>query len=550
MRKYIALTKALLKNGMGMSDGKSKKFYQVFLYVVLLISLVPISGALYFLIDEALPTYSMIDQEASLLGGMMFMSCFLIFFFSLFSIPSIFYFSRDNDNLLSLPLSSTTIIGAKFTTCLIYEYVFSVGVLLPTYLAYMNHVDVSVLFYVFGILSIFLIPVFPLVLSTFLTILLMRIAPFLKNRDRFNLISGILMLIVAFSFSYFTNHANIQEESDMIHMVMQGDNSMLELFMRAFPMIPYFSRSIIEGNIMDFAIGCLICFLSLLLLLSAGKYLYFKGVIGSNESSSSAKDMSEKQLRKQSRQGNRIRTYMAKEFKILVRTPVFFINCILTTVLMPVIFLILPFLGTLDGETMSAVTKGITALQELDNFYAYVLFVGLGCGCMFGVINLVSATAISREGNQYMIMKVLPISFRDQVYAKLWMGILLGFFTNFCTLIILWFYLHFSLEYLFIFFIASCITTVFCNDLCMMLDLTKPKLVWEQEASAVKQNFGAFVSMFGGMALCAVIIIGCFFIPEDYLQIGAIALTLTLLVLCVVLTKVVGRYGEKAMRRL
>ena len=130
------------------------------------------------------------------------------------------------------------------------------------------------------------------------------------------------------------------------------------------------------------------------------------------------------------------------------------------------------------------------------------------------------------------------------------MGILLGFFTNFCTLIILWFYLHFSLEYLFIFFIASCITTVFCNDLCMMLDLTKPKLVWEQEASAVKQNFGAFVSMFGGMALCAVIIIGCFFIPEDYLQIGAIALTLTLLVLCVVLTKVVGRYGEKAMRRL
>ena len=66
MRKYIALTKALLKNGMGMSDGKSKKFYQVFLYVVLLISLVPISGALYFLIDEALPTYSMIDQEASL----------------------------------------------------------------------------------------------------------------------------------------------------------------------------------------------------------------------------------------------------------------------------------------------------------------------------------------------------------------------------------------------------------------------------------------------------------------------------------------------------
>ena len=43
MRKYLSLTRVLLKNSMGMmSDGKSKKALNVFIYGVLAVCMIPL----------------------------------------------------------------------------------------------------------------------------------------------------------------------------------------------------------------------------------------------------------------------------------------------------------------------------------------------------------------------------------------------------------------------------------------------------------------------------------------------------------------------------
>lgn len=551
MRKYLSLTSVLLKGGMGMSDGNSKKGFKILLYVVLALSFLPLVGLLYFVIDQVLPVYAALDQAASILGSMMFLACMLIFIFSIFMIPSIFYFSSDNDILLALPLTPVQIIGSKFTVCLIYEYLFSLGVLLPTYGAYLHFFGFSITFVLPALIVLMLLPIYPLVLSTILTILLMRFVPFFKNRDRFNMISGILLLIAALAFSFASSSLDSStSEIELVQMLLAGNNSMLDLFMKLFPMIPYFARGVVDGAFLDLLLGIAICIASLIVLLTLGKFLYFKGAIGNGESSSKHAALDEKQLHKAAKQGNKIWTYAMKDFKLLIRTPVYFMNCISMVVIFPILMIVLPMVsGNTSSQSMD-ISSFLPMIEQMDHLPAFVIIAGLGMGLMLGIMNLVSATAISREGSNYIVMKYLPISYADQIHAKSLCGIFLGILTIIFTIIPIMVILPLSPLYYLLFFVCACITTVLGNELCIIVDLAKPKLVWEQEAAAVKQNLGAFVSMMGGMALCVILIGSCFIIPSSMMMIFAIIALLLALVGAFLLYRLAGSYATKAMLQL
>ena len=534
MRKYLTLTNVLLKCGFQMTDGKSKKWFKLFLYVVLAL----------------LPLYSQIDQSALMMGVMLFLACILIFIFSLFLIPSIFYFSSDLEILLALPLKSIHIIGAKFTVCVLYEYLFAASILVPTYAAYLHQGNIEWSFLPLGIIVMVLLPIFPLVLSTLFTILLMRFVPFFKNRDRFNLISSILVVGLGMSFSFFMNSLGTQSESELLQALMSGGSSLLSLFMKLFPSIPYFARALVEGNLWELLIGSIITLLALIVLLSIGKFLYFKGAIGSSETSASHKQLSERKLKQLTHRGNKKWTYLKKDFKILLRTPAYFTNCLLMVIIFPILMLVFPLLNQQDGLSAFDFNTLILYLQRMDHFLAYVIWIALGAGFLFGIFNQISATAISREGSQYTVMKYIPMSYRDQIHAKLLLGVLAGVIGNVAMAAAMSLLVPFAWYYYVLYCLISTITTLLINALAIMLDLAKPKLVWEQEAAAVKQNLGTFVALMLGMALCIVTIVTVFFIPQEWLMISAIIALVTTLPLAIGAYVLAGSYAERAMRKL
>ncbi len=550
MRKYLTLTNVLLKCGFQMTDGKSKKWFKLFLYVVLAISFLPMLGLLYFTVDALLPLYSQIDQSALMMGVMLFLACILIFIFSLFLIPSIFYFSSDLEILLALPLKSIHIIGAKFTVCVLYEYLFAASILVPTYAAYLHQGNIEWSFLPLGIIVMVLLPIFPLVLSTLFTILLMRFVPFFKNRDRFNLISSILVVGLGMSFSFFMNSLGTQSESELLQALMSGGSSLLSLFMKLFPSIPYFARALVEGNLWELFIGIVITLLALIVLLSMGKFLYFKGAIGSGETSASHKQLSERKLKQLTHRGNKKWTYLKKDFKVLLRTPAYFTNCLLMVIIFPILMLVFPLFNQQDGLSAFDFNTLILYLQRMDHFIAYVIWIALGTGFLFGIFNQISATAISREGSQYTVMKYIPMSYRDQIHAKLLLGVLAGVIGNVAMAAAMSLLVPFAWYYYVLYCLISTITTLLINALAIMLDLAKPKLVWEQEAAAVKQNLGTFVALMLGMALCIVTIVTVFFIPQEWLMISAIIALATTLPLAIGAYVLAGSYAERAMRKL
>ena len=518
MRKYLSLTRVLLKNSMGMmSDGKSKKALNVFIYGVLAVCMIPLGFTLYMMFNTAMAQLQPLQQEGAVLALGFHISSLVTFLFSIFLIPSIFYFSKDSETLLALPLPPQTILSAKFSVCLVYEYAFTLIVCVPLYIAYANNAAIGIPYILLALAIFITLPIYPLVLSSIITMLLMRFVPFFKNRDRFNMIAGILSIILAFGFSFAMNSGTIAEDPNaLISMLTQGNNSMISLFSKIFPAIPFAAEALISSDALQLVYYILITCAALAVLVILGKWLYFKGAIGFSETKSSRKELSAKDFARVSRH-SKVRTYLIKELRLLIRTPVYAINCIGMCVLMPIMLLVI-FI-TADADVLLQQLPDIT--PYLGGMPPYAVLAGMASGFLFSNLNMISSTAISREGTNISFMKYIPMSLKQQLQAKVLSGILMSVISMLLTMVCVYFLLPiFPLTWYFAAAAASLITIVLGNYASLALDILHPKLVWEQEAAAVKQNMSGIVSMLAGMAMTVVTCVLLFILPDDYLLFG------------------------------
>lgn len=548
MRKYLSLTRVLLKNSMGMmSDGKSKKALNVFIYGVLAVCMIPLGFTLYMMFNTAMAQLQPLQQEGAVLALGFHISSLVTFLFSIFLIPSIFYFSKDSETLLALPLPPQTILSAKFSVCLVYEYAFTLIVCVPLYIAYANNAAVGIPYILLALVIFITLPIYPLVLSSIITMLLMRFVPFFKNRDRFNMIAGILSIILAFGFSFAMNSGTIAEDPNaLISMLTQGNNSMISLFSKIFPAIPFAAEALISSDALQLVYYILITCAALAVLVILGKWLYFKGAIGFSETKSSRKELSAKDFARVSRH-SKVRTYLIKELRLLIRTPVYAINCIGMCILMPIMLLVI-FI-TADADVLLQQLPDIT--PYLDGMLPYAVLAGMASGFLFSNLNMISSTAISREGTNISFMKYIPMSLKQQLQAKVLSGILMSVISMLLTMVCVYFLLPiFPLTWYFAAAAASLITIVLGNYASLALDILHPKLVWEQEAAAVKQNMSGIVSMLAGMAMTVVTCVLLFILPDDYLLFGTAGMVIVCIAVDVVFYMRLDSFAQKRFHQL
>ena len=112
-------------------------------------------------------------------------------------------------------------------------------------------------------------------------------------------------------------------------------------------------------------------------------------------------------------------SYLLMEMRLLVRTPVYFLNCVVVNFIWPVFF-ILPVIVNDDGLT-ELIGQIAVYVQDPD-ILGLVFGVFLAVIAFFGGSNGIAATAISREGQNLYVKHYLPISYRHQLIAKVLTG--------------------------------------------------------------------------------------------------------------------------------
>ena len=547
MRKFWTLMRVQLKSGaIATTDGTTKQWKKLLLYLVLLVCMLPTLVLIAMLFYYGFDYMRLLDQAGYLMNVGFLMTAVIIFLFSIFAIPSVYYFSKDIDHLLVLPIKPEVILTSKLAVCIVYEYLFAAAVLVPMYISFVLQIGFSFLSFLCFLVIFLTLPIYPLVLSSVLTMVIMRFVPFFNNRDRFNLIGGIIVVAAALGLSFWMQTMETEDMSAVLMALMDGNNSLMQFGTMLFPFVPSAALSCFHGDLLQLLLYLGITAISLVVFLICGKLLYFKGAIGGSETSHSRHTFDQKQL-SESRHHSVFRTYLIKEFKILFRTPVFFTNCVLTALLMPIILTVAVYTSLQGMDLRAFITPQL--LESIPNLWCYVLVISFLVGSFMGGINMISSTAISREGTNAYFMKFIPVPLETQAFAKAACGIIISAVSGWLLLIPLHLVLSYPIYLDLIFVVGSLVSVIMTNLFGILIDLLRPKLVWEQEAAAVKQNLNGVISILLSFLLAAVCF-GLLYIGWDQVLLIAIGLLVIQIVLSFLLYVGVKRAGTRLLSQI
>ncbi|WP_164917253.1 hypothetical protein [Clostridium sp. JN-9] len=549
MNKFIILTKFLLKGYYGsFSSGKRKNRVG---YIILQLAVLTMFAFFSWMINSALFKVLSMYGMTNILAGINYsLVSFVIFFFGVFYVMNIFYFSRDTDYLLPLPVAGETIVMSKFTVTIVYEYSIVAVILLPFTIIYGIGSGSGLIYWIYSIIGMMLIPVIPITIALLLSIIIMPFVNMSKNKDMFKTIAGIVGVFFALAFNFFMQSAanKFQNSKQLADTASKISNTTSSLF----PGSGLISNAIINystvSGFMAFILFILVTVITLVLAYYMGKLLYLKGVAGLSESSSKRKKINKGQFAKTVVKSSAMKTYFLKEVKILFRTPPYFINCILPNFLWP-IFMILPFIANKSNGASEDQLKLLFEMIRNSSYSGKTLAFSAAAGIFFGAANCVTPTAISREGNSLFFMKYIPLSYTKQLLAKVFSGILVSFIG--LSIILVLSIVFFRLSPLMILFmiIVMILSVIFTNIAGIILDLYFPKLNWDNEQKAVKQNFNTLICILAGFLLSALIIFLSFKLNLSVIA-AFISITALFIVLDFALYNLLKIVGEKRLSEL
>lgn len=116
-------------------------------------------------------------------------------------VPTVFYFSRDTQILLPLPLKPGSIVLAKTAMVLSGQLLLGMLFALPVFAAYWT-VHPDILRILVSLLILATLPLLPVFAVGVVMMILMRFVPALRDKDRFNLVFGLLTLVMAVGVSW------------------------------------------------------------------------------------------------------------------------------------------------------------------------------------------------------------------------------------------------------------------------------------------------------------------------------------------------------------
>ena len=545
--KVISLTNVILKNSFqNMETAKSanenkKSKSMVVLYVFVFIYLAGIMGVFSNgLIKELMA----INQEQMFLGLILLAIALFVLIQSIFSAINILYYSKDNEYILPLPIKPSQIVASKTNVLLITEYFIVVIIGLIPLIIYGILTSASVLYYIAMLIVILAFPIIPTLISSLLVLIIMSFAKFTKNRNRFQLIATIFVLIVVLAASFALNNTTATPE-ELVEMVTKA-NGLVEMVRHAFPTLGMAINGLTEANI-----GKQILNLFLLVLTTGviyfiyiliGQKLYLKGAVGNLSSGKKTKKKLNEE--KAFRNSSLTRTYIGKEFKTLIRNPIFFMQCVLPAILFPVLMIVFSFMGIKQeqGGEIADITGMITDKTSI------YLGIGILCAIQFFLMFVyISATAISRDGQNAVFMKYIPVPLMKQIDYKVIPNIVMTTFMNIITIIIVQYLFKLPIIYLLLITIAGIVMGILQSYVSIIVDLKKPKLEWSSEYAVVKQNMNLIWPVVLALLNITILIILTIIVGKSlnsYITVGLI------IVLYSILTVIVRNYIKNNVEKL
>lgn len=420
----------------------------------------------------------------------------LILFFGLFYLISALFLAKDSAFLTSLPVRQESVFASKFLLVLLAEYPFALALMLPPVLIFGIGEGKGIPYYLVSLLGIILLPLFPLVISAFLALILMNFVAHSRHRDQWILAGSVLLLVFFMGGQFYLTSRLPQDKQLFILTLMQTSNGIVEFTGRVFPPAIWLTKALASAGAESFV--------NLLYLLAASavstaavyflaSFIYQRGAIAQLEAEQKA---GRKKLTYQS--ASPMLTLFQIEWRLLIRTPIYAMNSLVMIFVAPMLLL----LPTLGGNFTSEPELKILFDTIRDAKSAGFVMLALAAFItLLTLINPAIASTFSREGKCFWMLKNIPVPPVTQVYGKFWAGYSISFLGALLSVIISALSFQVPLDMCFLILLLCTLALIPMNVAGILIDLLRPKLVWNNAQEAIKQNVNVLIAMVAGIAV-------------------------------------------------
>lgn len=502
MGNALLITKIMLKNlfsSFNMSARKGrraaiKKKSGVVIALVLIIAFLIISLSFFF------TAYSYLDlsKKGNFVGELVTITAVFgfvfIFIFSITMIIATFFLATDTTIYLSLPIKPWELFFGRLVCCLITIYLMQIVFILPMIIAFDIVINPSFIVYINQIL---LFVAFPWIQVSVLFLILLFVSQIINVYRHRNLLTFLLIIIIIALYAIIQINGleymlddTIIANPDEIARLKDLYSSLAESLSFANFYAVFFKKGFMDGTFFGFLYSlsyfgisaAVLCFSCLM----ANKF-YLKAIIVNEDKKIKRKHKRNELVNIKS--NSSFKEYLKKEWRLLYRTPNYFMQLLFPVILvfcMIIIMIFSAYTAFSSDVSWKEVAEMLSPYTNDQNAGFPLLIIGLSS---FGSFTFMSSScAISREGSNAYLLKILPLSPLQQIRAKILIGVIINTIFTISLLVMASIFLRPNQFVLWLSLIPAVLSSIIINYLMILIDLRFPFLDWSNDLAAVKQN--------------------------------------------------------------
>ena len=450
-----------------------------------------------------------INQEYMFINILLLMDFGILFVKSIFESLNVLYFSKDLKLILRLPLKPSTIINAKMLKMIESEYQMEIIMLAIPMVVFGILNKVGFLFYLYTLLILIIIPIIPIAIASIVMAIIMRFTNIIKDKNKVMYISIIVgFIILDLIIGIASTNISMENAAENLRGQVLELNGVANALANSFVLIKTIMNSIqnynnVSGflNIGLYTIVSLAFYAISILIISP---IYLKGAVGTTLNGERAKAATNSELSiADFKETGRKKSYILKEYKMMSRSPIFFIQCIFLPIIYPLAIFV-TVIGFVGLASLLGVNLAEKLNAQINSGIGQAIFISVAQ--IFFMMNFASIIAVSKDGIGAIRSKVLPISFERQFKFKTWIGRTANIFSGLLVISVYYLLTKSFLQTLIVLAILISQNRL-GENLKLLVDLKNPQITWESEYTMMKQNSNVMYILFYSL-----VFVGLFFL--------------------------------------
>lgn len=388
-------------------------------------------------------------------------SMFIVLINAISQSTSYIFKSRDYDFLLSLPVKSSEIIIAKLSSIYILDLVFTSLIMLGGLACYFVLTSFNYLILIYYIITMFFIPLIPLLIGGLLSFLIgfIPLSDKVKNLILSLIIVVVAIVIVIFSFTS-TDSTNYLGAFNILQKVFIFADWQISGTSNVLYFILFVGSSLL-------ALGLFV------LIANIGRTKLHRTNNNSNLNYNIKKE------KYHSSKGCRS-ALIKKELRQYISTPVLLTN----TIIGPLLSIVMVVFLVINKDKLGSLIQGVSP-EKAQN----LIIIGLISMTIMAVtLAPTTAVQISLEGKSFWHLKVFPITYKDIVISKLALSFVVAMPAVIINGIVSVIFLGLDIIASIALFLVPTLLVIAFSIIGLFINLKFPKFDYDNPAKVVKQG--------------------------------------------------------------